>query len=107
MYNLLKNSGPLSGVPKIYDFGTDRGKSCLVMKKLGKTLDQDLKEAGRLYCKSYILELGIQLINGLRFIHDRGIIDRDIRPDNTLFGSFRKKGGKLHVVDFNLAREET
>lgn len=57
---------------------------------------------------------GIQIANGLSFVHQRGYIHRDIKPDNILLhagsepfeqslASFMTAGGRLRVADFGLA----
>ncbi|UCG62335.1 MAG: protein kinase [Candidatus Zixiibacteriota bacterium] len=46
-----------------------------------------------------ILELAIQICEGVRAAHDKGIIHRDIKPSNVLIDSH----GRARIVDFGLA----
>jgi len=46
-----------------------------------------------------ILELAIQVCEGLQVAHDKGVIHRDIKPSNVLIDSH----GRARIVDFGLA----
>ena len=57
------------------------------------------------------LELLAQLLRALEFIHNRGMIYGDIKPDNILVGSYdhqrgRLLGGQVKFIDFGLIRPE-
>ena len=62
---------------------------------------QSLKEviAGRALPLDRILEIGIQICEGLQAAHEKGITHRDIKPSNILIDSH----GRARIVDFGLA----
>ncbi|UCG61385.1 MAG: protein kinase [Candidatus Zixiibacteriota bacterium] len=62
---------------------------------------RSLKEfsAGKELTIEQILELAVQICQGLQAAHDSGIIHRDIKPSNVLIDSH----GRARIVDFGLA----
>lgn len=46
-----------------------------------------------------VIELAIQILDGLKLAHDKGITHRDIKPSNILMDSF----GRPKILDFGLA----
>ena len=47
--------------------------------------------------------IGLQILDRIQFIHSKGVIHRDIKPDNFLIGK-KEKYNKIYVVDFGLAK---
>jgi TolB-like protein/Tfp pilus assembly protein PilF len=66
---------------------------------------QSLKEviAGRDLSVEEILDIGLQISDGLAKAHQAGIVHRDIKPHNVLID----KDGRARVCDFGLAKAKT
>lgn len=77
-------------------------KKVIVMDLLGPSLDSILEKRKKFRLKSIIL-LAIQMIELLRFIHDKGYIHRDIKPDNFVMDYDTES--KLYCIDFGLAKK--
>jgi serine/threonine-protein kinase len=89
----------------VHDFGIDAEHGpYLVMEYLqGQSLRERLQTQGKLPLKA-ALQLGGQLLLALIHAHGKGIIHRDIKPDNIFL--LNQSGVRLHVrvLDFGIAR---
>src|SRR5262245_2550156 len=78
--------------------GESAGCRYLVMEWIeGETLAQRLQCDGATVAES--VAIGIQVADALAVAHARGVLHRDVKPDNLVFAD-----GTLKLVDFGLAR---
>jgi serine/threonine protein kinase len=69
----------------------------------GKDLKQELAITGA-FSEQKIRQLLTDLLPVLKFIHDRGVIHRDIKPGNIMRC---RKDGKLVLIDFGVSKQAT
>ena len=99
-YQLL---GSHQGIPQIYFLEKFNDYNVLVMELLGPSLNDVFKMSG-FFCLQTILEIAVQVIDLLKYIHSKHLVHLDIKPQNILIGT-RKKEHILHIVDFGLSKK--
>ncbi len=99
-----KSAGSLQhpNIVTIYDMGEDQGVPFIAMEFVdGKSLSKLIEEKGKFPLLEAI-NIIKQCAEGLSFAHEKGIVHRDIKPDNILVD----KNGRAVITDFGIAHLE-
>lgn len=90
---------------RVFDFGwTRRGDPYLVMELVqGETLAAQLKRETRIPAIVAVQTL-LPIVDGLRMAHDKGIIHRDIKPDNVFLAADALGRRQPKLLDFGIAK---
>ncbi len=87
-------------VVNVFDVGEDRGLYFIVMELVeGITLKAYITRKGKLSVKE-ATSIAIQVSLGLEAAHNRGIVHRDVKPQNIIIST----DGKVKLSDFGIAK---
>jgi eukaryotic-like serine/threonine-protein kinase len=90
-------------IVSVTDYGVDDVTPYLVMEKLeGETLGERLTRGPLL--PEHVLELTRQLLRALGFVHEQGLVHRDLKPGNLFLELTPDGDEKLKLLDFGLAK---
>lgn len=99
------------GIVPVHDMGLDEsGRPYYVMKLVrGRTLKQAIKEyhsqsinpqTPREMQRIRLLQVFVDLCHAVAYAHSRGVLHRDLKPDNIMLGAY----GETVVLDWGLAK---
>jgi len=87
-------------ITAIYDYGEDMDIAYIVMELVnGQSLFHHIQNQAKFGLKE-IGEMIRQLLDGLGYAHELGVVHRDIKPSNILIND----DGRLKLTDFGIAR---
>jgi serine/threonine protein kinase len=89
------------GIPKVFEVGETEDYSYMLMTLLGASLGKFQKDQGGRLSIDLVVSVLSQALKRLEFIHSQGVVHRDLKPQQFLFGP----RDILFLVDFGLARK--
>ncbi|KAF8104441.1 hypothetical protein N665_0172s0071 [Sinapis alba] len=101
LYMLLQGG---TGIPNLKWFGVEGDYSVMVIDLLGPSLEDLFNYCNRKFTLKTVLMLADQLLNRVEYMHTRGFLHRDIKPDNFLMGLGRK-ANQVYIIDFGLGKK--
>jgi len=92
------------GVPKVHWYGVEGDYNIMVLDLLGPSLEDLFNFCDRKLSLKTVTMLADQMINRIEYLHAKGIIHRDIKPDNFTIGLGRQ-ANQVHIIDFGLSKK--
>lgn len=91
------------GIVRLVDFGESDGRLFLVMEFVnGKPIGELF--GGHQFHPRYVLEMARQVASALTEAHSKGVVHRDLKPDNILLSRVTDGTIQFKVLDFGVAR---
>jgi serine/threonine protein kinase len=93
------------GIVQVFDFGyTRQGHPYITMELLhGESLGKVLDERGRI-APTRAVQLLLPIADALAAAHDRGVVHRDVKPDNVFLTHLADGRLQPKVLDFGIAK---
>jgi serine/threonine protein kinase, bacterial len=89
-------------IPRLYAYFSDNGQFYLIQEYIeGQTLSAKVQSNGVMN-ENAVRDILISLLPVLDYVHGRGIVHRDIKPDNIII---RHLDGKPVLIDFGAVKE--
>ena len=86
----------------LYELGERDGHALLVSELVeGKTLDRVTRDGA--VSDRDVAEIGADLCDALAHAHERGVVHRDVKPQNAIVRPYGSQGRRAKLMDFGIA----
>jgi serine/threonine protein kinase len=100
IYSILNGAPP---IPAFHWYGPVGTHSWLVIDRLSATLESLFHDCHLKFSLKTVLMLADQMIASIQYLHAKGFVHRDVKPENFMMGCSPKRG-QLFIIDYGLAK---
>jgi len=104
---ILSRLGNHPQIPQMFDYFEENGEFYLVQEYIqGSTLSREIRHRCQ-YSEALVQSFLLEILPLLQFIHDQGVIHRDIKPPNIIRRHSQSKSSteKLVLIDFGAVKQ--
>ncbi len=91
-------------IPNVYSICKEGNCYIMIMDLLGNSLEDLFNICARKFTIKTTVLIGYQMLKLVKYVHSKGVLHRDIKPDNFLIGK-RNNMNKIYMIDFGLAKK--
>ena len=95
---------PQKCIPSFYSLNYANDQYIMIMELLGPSLSKLFKMCNGKFSLKTVLMLADQMLNVIEFIHSRGIVHRDLQPNNFVMG-LSEHSKNVFLIDFGCAKK--
>jgi len=100
--HLRKDPSYSEHFPKYHYAVEEKLEDFMVIEYMGMNLHQLLKLCGGKFTLKTVLMIADQMLECIQFLHSKGVLHRDIKPDNFVIGR-EEKSNRIYLIDFGSA----
>jgi len=86
-FKMLKYLNNVDGIPGVYYFKNSETNQIMVMELLGPSVNSMFRYCGKSFSMKTICMLAKRMISLLESVHKKGVVYRDIKPENFVVGN--------------------
>eukprot|EP00929_Paragymnodinium_shiwhaense_P075793 TRINITY_DN3879_c0_g1_i2.p1 TRINITY_DN3879_c0_g1~~TRINITY_DN3879_c0_g1_i2.p1 ORF type:complete len:346 (+),score=56.34 TRINITY_DN3879_c0_g1_i2:91-1128(+) len=101
LLNMLKEPVQPQGIPECFFLGREGAYRCIVMELLGSSLEDHVQRSGGKFSSQTTAMIGQQVLQRIEYVHSKGIVHQDIKPDNFMTG-IGAKAHHIYLIDLGL-----
>ncbi|OAF66709.1 CKI-gamma 1 [Intoshia linei] len=103
IYNKI---GKELGFSSVHFFDVSDKYKAIVLDLLGPSLENLFNDCNRRFSIKTVCMIALQVLERIEYVHSKGIVYRDIKPDNFLIGrSFNNTKNIIYLIDFGLGKD--
>ena len=99
--NFSKQLQKITGFPTIYYTCIYEKKNIIVESLLGPSLDKLFKYCGKKFPLKTVCLIGKEMVKRLENMHEKGILHRDLKPNNLTWGNFNSSYNDINYNSIN------
>lgn len=99
----LTGTNAPQGFTELIGYSSEATQSFLVIDLLGESLEQLFRKCDMQFQLRTVVSIAKQVLLRIEYVHSKGIVHRDIKPDNFVMG-LEAKIHHVHLIDFGLSK---